>query len=156
MNKLSEGPFLIVCEFLSLQELARCLQVSMRWHELLDTREHLWCHQCVTAWKRFIYVVPSLIQLSKGKKIYKDEILAARSNVARLSVKMLKQTLRDERIQVNPGMLLEKNDFVEAIVEGRKQKILLYNEDDQNRIFNCRKYCLFCLLWCEYYKYSYF
>jgi hypothetical protein len=100
----------------------------MRWHELLDTREHLWCHQCVTAWKRFIYVVPSLIQLSKGKKIYKDEILAARSNVARLSVKMLKQTLRDERIQVNPGMLLEKNDFVEAIVEGRKQKILLYNE----------------------------
>ena len=128
MNTLSEGPFLLVCDFLTLQELARCLQVSISWRELLDTREHLWCHQCVTAWKQLVYVVPSLINLSKGKKIYNDEKKKKRSNVARLSVKKLKQTLRDERIQVNPGILLEKNDFINAIVHGREQKNLLYKE----------------------------
>ena len=111
---LPDGPLLLVFDHLSLRGLSRVLRVSRGWRALVDGLEHLWTGQFQRYAPAREYIVESLAELAIGK---------AHVALRKLKVKELKQIIRRERVRVQPGTLVEKKDFVDAIHTHRVRDI---------------------------------
>ena len=106
--------------FLPLSSLSTCLCTCKHWHYLLNKSAHLWEYLCNIKWKNWKYVVPSLLELSKGEKYLENKSVREREKLRSMKIKSLKQLILNEKIKIHPGQLVEKIDFVNAIMNARK------------------------------------
>jgi len=128
---LPDDVITVALNFLPLKNFSACLSVSTYWHTLLSSCEFLWLRQFTYTTthetkkngyvyqKNLTYVPSSLQEMAKGSKHLEAMLAAEQAVLFKLRVKELKSIIRTERIKVKPGMLIEKKDFVSAIVHGR-------------------------------------
>ena len=116
--------FLATASFLSRDSLAWTLSVCREWHATLDAHAHIWGE----LFKRFaagqLYVPASLTRLARGPAALEAEADEERARLAGLRVKALRLTIHDERLVIpadERASLLEKGDFVRAIVGARRR-----------------------------------
>jgi hypothetical protein len=116
---------------LSLSDLARSLCVCKSWQSILDGTPQLWRALCEKTWAGKVYVPGSLRTMAAldfpSEDDAKQDEERQRQSLLGLKIAELKNIMYRLRVEVRVGDLIEKGDFVEAILDAQRKVAAGFN-----------------------------